>query len=115
MKTLKNQLSAKTSTTIALILTLTLTMLMTGLPLVKAQGYIEYKTYADVMTSPASLVGAGQQMLVNYRIDKLYPIQTNLTGPFWIFTVKITQPDGTSILKTNLPDDSTSGGWFYFT
>ena len=96
-----------------IILLLTLAAFMPNINAADAQT-VNWDTFAYIIVSP-NPVGVGQDLIVQFRIDKTVPTGSVL-GPFWEgFTVKITRPDGTTETRGPLTADSTGGSWFIYT
>ncbi len=75
---------------------------------------LNYQTFAYIIVSPDP-VGVGQNLIVQFRIDKTVANGTIL-GPFFEgFTINITRPDGTVETKGPYRADSTGGSWFIYT
>ncbi len=75
---------------------------------------VEIPTNSYVLLAPDT-VQIGTNVVVEYRIDKVARGALDLTGHFNGTSIAITDPDGHTEVKDDLPMDSTSGGYFVYT
>ena len=108
-KLLKNK---KIYSVFALILMLSTTIFIAFTPTVNAVRYFD--TYAYIIATP-NPIGVGQNALVTYRVDQPASGATVDSGHFTGSSMTITKPDGTTEIKSDLVQDSTSSGWITYT
>jgi len=107
------KLLKRSTIAVALALMMAFAAFLAIMPVANAE-YVEWQTFAYIIVTP-DVVGVNQNIIVQFRIDKVVPGGTVL-GPFWTgFTVKITKPDGTVETRGPLTADATGGSWFIYT
>jgi hypothetical protein len=113
MKMLKNKTAA---IAIALLLILSMTASMLIVPIANAHTPpFVYPTYAYISVQP-NPVGIGQQVSVNFWIDKAVLTANGVYGDRWQnFKVEVTHPDGTTENLGPFTSDAAGGAHTYYT
>jgi len=113
MKILKNK---TTAIAIALFLMFSMSASTILIPTTSAHTPpINYPTYAFISVQP-NPVGIGQQVSVNFWIDKAVLTANGVYGDRWQnYTVKVTHPDGTTETLGPFTSDAAGGAHTYYT
>ena len=110
--------SARILSILTLIFLLSVSSMIASVQLVGAQTIpiVQYDTFCYIIATP-NPVGIGQELYIQFRIDKVSPTSTGVEGGdhFEGFTVNITKPDGTIETKGPYGTDATSGSFFIYT
>ena len=101
---------------VALILTISMGASMTKTPSANAHTpAFQIPTYAFISVQP-NPVGVGQQVSVNFWLDKVPPTANGPYGDrFQNYTVTVTAPDGTNKTLGTFTSDDAGGSHTYFT
>ena len=113
MKTLRSKITA---ITICIFFVLSTTAPLMLVPNANAHTPpVDYPTYAFISVQP-NPVGIGQQVSVNFWIDKAVLTANGIYGDRWNnFMVKVTHPDGTTENLGPFTSDAAGGSHTYYT